>query len=64
MDLHRVVVKQRAYSEALRENQYTVVRDESFHTEFAARLAGWLHCADSGAQHHHWTLKPPESVTR
>lgn len=36
---------------------YTVAADESFHTEFAARLFGWLTCAAAG-QYHHWSLQP------
>ena len=34
---------------------YRVVASESFHTEFAARLFGYLTCLALGP-YHHWTV--------
>jgi hypothetical protein len=39
---------------------YVEVAHESFHTEFAARLFGWLTSCAAAGEYHHWALAPTE----
>jgi hypothetical protein len=36
---------------------YTKVAEEVFHTEFGARLFGWLTCESLGEWDHYWNFK-------
>ena len=36
---------------------YRIIAEEMLHTEFAARLFGWMTCADLG-EYNYWVLVP------